>query len=211
MNDRHNSVFWATIIRSLMALVIGILTSVQVSLAQVRPNDYKGIGSVTFYGIVYNGTKVIAADRGYQAYMELFSATNDYYANHEDELAKDIKKRFKLDLAGCDYTFANKRNSDIDELSLFSYKNHSESGNYQVVQTKLNAMRIPTGSGYGMVIFSYRIDNADKEYKYDIVFFNRQSMKVIAHANSECERTAKNKEEEFVLSVSDAIRSYDYN
>lgn len=179
-------------------------------LAQVKPKDYKGIGTVSFYGVVYEGTKIVASDRPFEDFVSLFRSTNDYLAQSKSNLAKAIKRTFNLQLQDVDVQYAINRNSSIDELSLFVYKAHSSSCSYQQLQDKLNAMHIPPGDGYGLVMFSYLIDYSAKEYEYDIVFFNRQSMRIIAHNQSESEDAYKDKVEEFRKSVFTALNEYNF-
>ena len=57
-------------------------------LAQVKPKDYKGIGTVSFYGVVYEGTKIVASDRPFEDFVSLFRSTNDYLAQSKSDLAK---------------------------------------------------------------------------------------------------------------------------
>ncbi len=171
-------------------IVFILLLAWQFADAQVRPYDFKGIGSVYYFGVVYNGAQIVGADKGHEAYKGLFTAVNDHYAQNPEELEYVLKKGFKLGLEGTDVSFAEARNSTIDEFSLFSYKPHNESCNYQELQTKLKALRIPANQGYGLILFCYLIDQSERLYEYDIVFFNRQNNRIIAHASGNA--TSKN-------------------
>ena len=180
------------------------------ALLQAQPTrkDYKSIPDLTFYGTVYNGTRIIKATTTVSEYKAIFDGVNAYFMENPGVLADALRKNFKISLSGVDITFANTSNAKITDLDLFTYKNHQTEGHYSQLQNKLEALRIPSGDGYGLVLFSYRIDYKDSEFKYDIVFFNRRTMKIVAFGNSESDDLYKGTQKEFVSSILEALKNY---
>ena len=197
-----------SLIRKVTVCMLGAFMFSALLHAQPSRKDYKNIPDLTFYGIVYNGTRIIKATTTVPEYKAIFDGVNAYYLENPGALADVLKKSFKINLNDVDVTFANTSNAKIKDLDLFTYKNHQSEGNYSQLQNKLDALRIPSGDGFGLVMFSYRIDYKDREFKYDIVFFNRRTMKVVAFGNSESDDLYKGTQKEFVDSVLDALKNY---
>ena len=195
-------------IRRIVVSILGAFLFSTMLHAQPTWKDYKTIPDLTFYGTVYNGTRIIKANKTTPEYKAIFDGVNDYFMENPGVMADVLKKTFKIALNGVDITFAKASNAKITDLDLFSYKDHQSEGNYSQLQSKLEGLRIPTGDGYGLVLFSYRIDYKDREFKYDIVFFNRQTMKIVAFGNSESDDLNKGIQKEFVDSILEALKNY---
>ena len=199
----------ATSLVSLLICILGILTA-QVTYAQPSRKDYKKISNVTYYGAVFEGTRILKARQTATEYKQFFDDINAYYQENSEAISSGLKKYLKLTLDGVDVSYANAANARISELELFTYKNHSTPGTYQDLQKKLEKLRIPKKDGYGMVLFSYLIDYKEAEFKYDVVFFDLKTMRIIAFGDSESERLAKGSYKEFLESVPDAINEYPF-
>lgn len=195
---------------TLTSCVLAIVLFSQHLVAQPTRKDYKNVPSVTFYGVVYNGTRIIKADKTVAEYKTLFEGTNDYYVENPGAIGNLIKREFKILLDGVDVSYANSANDKITELGLYSYSKHQEAGKYTQLQEKLENLRIPHSEGYGLILFSYRIDYKEREQKYDLVFFNRQTMRIVAFGNTESDSADKDAQKLFVNSVQEAVKNYRY-
>ncbi len=178
------------------------------SYAQPKRNDYKKISKLTFYGAVYEGTRIIKANKTTPEYKQVFLDVNKYYQENPDAIATSLKRALRITLDGIDVSYANIANERITELDLFTYKDHTDPGTFESLQSRLERLKIPRGEGYGLVLFSYRVDYKEGELKYDLVFFDRQTMRIIAFGDSESEKTSKDTYKEFCESIPEAIREY---
>lgn len=194
----------------LVLALLGVL-SVQSAFAQLKIKNYKDLGEVTFYGIVFNGTQIIKADRTAADYMKLFKELNLYYQDNPDAIAACLKRNYRLGLKGVNSEYALQTNSKINELGLFSYKNHTAPATLQVLQAQLNRLRIPKADGYGLILFSSSIDFKDHELNYDMVFFDCKTMRIMEFGKADYDTMYKDIYKDFKQSVPDAIQDYLYS
>lgn len=194
----------------LVFALLGIL-SVQSAFAQLKIKNYKDLGEVTFYGIVFNGTKIIKADRTATDYMKLFEDLNQYYQDNPDAIASCLKRNYRLVLKGVNSEYALQANSKINELGLFSYKNHTAPATLQALQVQLNRLKIPKADGYGLILFSSSIDLKERELNYDMVFFDCKTMRIMEFGKADYDTMYKDIYKDFKQSVPDSIQDYLYS
>ncbi len=162
-----------------IAAVIGSCISVFGLNAQNEKTFLDDYESVNFYGVDFSLTKVIGASESSYEFLAAFEKIDSLIVTEPEKYVDGIAKRLNKDISYVNIapTLAHIKDIDPDELKVEATPAPLDNKDIEFALLDLD---YPKATGLGLVVFAEYLDKTRPEGKFNYVFFDLETRKIVA-------------------------------